>query len=150
MLCFLDTERTPGIVLRVSLTDVLQPTSVAPHTSILQDENQMDLADAIVEEAPLCENPPTSTITAPYTTTTIVEEAPLCENPPTSTITAPYTTTTFITPGENPFNITDAEIDEIIKVLEGGSVLPNQTPVNIDYDEDLEKVLSMDVGDFIV
>ena len=127
MLCFLDTVQTPGIALRVSLTDILQqPTSVAPLTSILQDQNQMDLTDAIVEEAPLC------------------------ENPPTSTFTAPYTTTTFITPGENPFNITDAEIDEMLKVLEGGSVFPNQTPVNVDYDEDLEKVLSMDVGDFIV
>ena len=127
MLCFLDTVRTPGIALRVSLTDILQqPTSVAPLTPILPDQNQMDLVDAIVDEAPLC------------------------ENPPTAAITAPYTTTTFITPGENPFNITDGEIDEMLKILEGGSVLPNQTPVNAVYDEDLEKVLSMDVGDFIV
>ena len=125
MLCFLDTVQTPGIALRVSLTDILQqPTSVAPLTSVLQDQNQIDLTDAIVEEAPLCENPPTLTFTAPYTT--------------------------FIAPDENPFNITDAEIDEMLKVLEGGSVFPNQTSVNVDHDEDLERVLSMDVGDFIV
>ena len=127
MLCFLGTVQTPGIALRVSLTDILQqPTSVAPLTPILPDQNQMDKADVIVDEAPLY------------------------ENPPTATITGPYTATKFITPGENPFNITDGEIDEMLRILEGGSVLPNQTPVNAVHDEDLEKLLSMDVGDFIV
>ena len=53
-------------------------------------------------------------------------------------------------PDENPFNLTDTEIDEMLKVLEGGGVLPNQTPVDVVYDQDLEGVLKMDIADFNV
>ena len=90
MLCSLDTAQSPGITLRVPLVDIFrQPTGVAPlalaEAPVLPDQNQLNLTDAKVDEAPLS------------------------ENPPTTTIAAPYTTTTFVTPGENPSNITDAE-----------------------------------------
>ena len=54
---------------------------------------------------------------------TIVEEVPL---------TCQAQCTASVPSGENPFNLTDGEIDEILKALEGGSILPNH-----DIDEDL-------------
>jgi hypothetical protein len=50
---------------------------------------------------------------------------------------------------DDPFNITDKEIDEMLKVIEQGSAL-GQTSVLDTLDEDLKNVLNMDVNDFIV
>jgi hypothetical protein len=50
---------------------------------------------------------------------------------------------------DNPFSLTDEEIDEMLKVLEQGSV-PNQTSVGDTLDQDLLEVLNMDVDSFIV
>ena len=127
VLCFLDTERSPGFVLRVPLVDIFQqPTGVAPHAlteaPILPDPNPLNLADVKIDEAPLSGNPPTTTTAAP----------------------------TFIAPAENPLNLTDADIDGMLKILEGGGALPNRSPVDIVYDQDLERVLNMDIGDFSV
>ena len=71
---------------------------------------------------------------------------------PAATVTpiAPHVTTTFITPGDNPYSLTDAEIDEMLKILEGGSVLTNRTPVSDVFDQDLQEALNMDIGDFVV
>ena len=67
---------------------------------------------------------------------TIVEEVPLtCQTQCTASVPS----------GENPFNFTDGEIDEILRALEGGSILPNH-----DIDEDLGNVLDMSVEDFMV
>ena len=92
---------------------------------ILPDQKPLDLTDVRIVEAPLSESPLTATATAPYTTT-------------------------FITPNENPFSLTDGEIDEMLRVLEEGSVPANRSPVDIVYDEDLGKVLNMDIKDFTV
>ena len=80
---------------------------------------------------------------APTTTTAPAAPAPV-------TAIVPHVTTTFITPGENPYSLTDTEIDEMLKILEGGSGLTNQAPVTDVFDQDLQEVLSMDIGDFVV
>ncbi len=59
---------------------------------------------------------------APTLTTTPVTPAAAA-----TTIT-PHVTTTFITPGDNPYSLTDTEIDEMLRILEGGSVLTDRTP----------------------
>ena len=90
----------------------------------------------------VCASPPT----AEPTPTTTAPVAPA----PTTTAIVPYATTTFITPCNNPHSLTDAEIDEMLKVLERGSVLPNQTSASNVFDQDLLEVLDMDIGSFIV
>ena len=51
-----------------------------------------------------------------------------------------------------PFNITDTEIDEMLRVLERGNIggVLSQPSVEDIWDQDLKDVLSMDVGNFIV
>ena len=74
-----------------------------------------------------------------------------------TTATPPTPTTTAITPtasgGEvqtdNPFSLTDEEIDGMLEVLQQGSVPPQATVDSI-LDEDLREVLEMDVDSFLV
>ena len=67
-----------------------------------------------------------------------MEEAPLRDSPPTAT---PHITST-----ENPFALTDEEINEVLRTLGYCDFPSNQTSV----DEDLETLLNMDVEDFVV
>ena len=70
----------------------------------------------------------------PTTTTAPVAPAPV-------TAIVPHITTTFITPGDNPYSLTDTEINEMLKILEGGSVLTDRTPASDVFDQDLQEVL---------
>ena len=64
---------------------------------------------------------------------TVVEEVP------------PTLCAASVPSGENPFNLTDGEIDEILRALEGGSISSNY-----DADGGLSDVLNMCVEDFMV
>ncbi len=50
---------------------------------------------------------------------------------------------------DNPFSLTDEEIDGMLEVLQQGSVPPQATVDSI-LDEDLREVLEMDVDSFLV
>ena len=100
------------------------------------------------------EAPPRFTLRIPLIRTT-TEPTPTTTTPaimPSATaapITPTPTTTTAMELADNPFSLTDEEIDEMLEVLEQGSV-PNQTSVGDTLDQDLLEVLNMDVDSFIV
>ena len=86
--------------------------------------------------------PPTATVATELSTT---------ESAPTTTqVTIPTAVTTKLET-ENPFTLTDKEIDEMIEILDQGSIgVLSQTSALSTLDEDLKDVLNMDVDSFIV
>ncbi len=91
------------------------------------------------------------------TTTVHAKDTINSEHAHTQQTTPPTPTTTAITPtasgGElqtdNPFSLTDEEIDEMLEVLQQGSV-PQRATVDSTLDEDLREVLEMDVDSFLM
>ncbi len=84
-------------------------------------------------------------------TPTVATELSTAESAPTTMQVTIPTAVTMELETENPFTLTDKEIDEMIEILDQGSVgVLSQTSALSTLDEDLKDVLNMDVDGFIV